>query len=131
MFHVTDLKVVTVVTPDLESAVATFRKNFGLPVTRSSDSASGPSQSVRLGIGAAEIEMATPAGDRSPLASFLAARGPGLYELVLEVDDVEAARAALADRGIDLSVTPGSDGRRAGLLSPADTHGVRIVLVAR
>ncbi len=101
-----DLKVVSIATEDLDESVATFRKNFGFPVTRTAPSASGKTRTVCLGIGAAEIEMATPADEGSPLASFLAERGPGLHQLVLEVDDLAAAQAELAARGIEVSVKP-------------------------
>lgn len=121
----------SVATPDLDGAVATFRKNFGFPITRSVESAENKTRSACLGIGAAEIEMVTPTAKDSPLAGFLAERGPGLYLLLLEVDDVEAARVGLAERGLEVSVKQGPDGRPVALLSPAETHGVRIALVGR
>lgn len=131
VFRVTDLKIVTVATPDLEGAVATFRKNFGFPVLRASEADDTKTRSVFLGIGAAEIEMATPTADASPLGSFLAERGAGLYQLVLEVDDLEAASRALAERGAPLAMKPGPDGKTAGHLATTLTHGVRITLVGR
>jgi methylmalonyl-CoA/ethylmalonyl-CoA epimerase len=129
VFRVTDLKAVTVVTDDLDVAVATFRKNFGFPLVRSAETAAG--RSAALGIGAAEIEMSMPAGAASPLAAFLAERGPGLQSLVLEVDDLDAACADLAARGIEASIKRTPEGTAAAHLSPTQTHGVRITLVAR
>jgi methylmalonyl-CoA/ethylmalonyl-CoA epimerase len=131
VFRVVDLKVVSIATEDLDESVATFRKNFGFPVTRTSGNPAGKTRTVSLGIGAAEIEMAAPTGEGSPLASFLAERGPGLHQLVLEVDDVAAAGADLAALGVEVSVKPGTDGKPAGFLSTAQTHGVRITLVGR
>jgi methylmalonyl-CoA/ethylmalonyl-CoA epimerase len=131
VFRVTDLKVLSIATDELDASVETFRKNFGFPVTQSATSSSGKTRSVSLRIGGAEIEMAAPAGEGSPLARFLAERGPGLYQLVLEVDDLKAAEAELSTRGIDVSVETGADGRRVGFLSAAQTHGVRIALVGR
>jgi methylmalonyl-CoA/ethylmalonyl-CoA epimerase len=131
VFRVTDLKVLNIATEELEASVETFRKNFGFPVTRSTTSASGQTRSVSLGIGDAEIEMVAPAGEGSPVASFLAERGPGLHQLVLEVDDLAAAAAELSARGIEVTVKTGADGKSAGFLSAAQTHGVRITLVGR
>ncbi|MGH7898782.1 MAG: VOC family protein [Candidatus Binatia bacterium] len=131
MFRVTDLKAVVVATPDLDAAVATFRKNFGFPISRSVESAETKTRSTCLEIGAAEIELMTPAADGSPLAGFLTERGPGLYLLVLEVDDLESARADLAGRGIEVSLKQSPEGKPAALLSAAQTHGVRIALVER
>ena len=129
MFRVTDLRIVSVATPDLDGSVATFRKNFGFPVSRTTESTTAKTRSAFLAIGAAEIEISTPTSDGSPLASVLAERGAGLHQLVLQVDDVEAARADLAARGIEVTVKPGADGKPAGFLSSSQTHGVRITLV--
>ena len=129
MFRVSDLEVVNIVTANLDESVATFRRNFGLPVTRSLETLGA--KSVFLGIGPAEIEIATPTGEGAPLASFLAERGAGLHQLVLAVDDLEAARTELAARAIEVSVKTGADGKPSGFLSPTQTHGVRIALVER
>ena len=116
--RVTDLKAVTVATQDLDAAVKAFRESFGFPVTRSTEREPGR-RSVFLGIGAAEIEMtATPSGG-------------GLDELWLEVDDVEAARAALAAKGVAVEVGSDANGRKIARLGPAATHGVRITLIGR
>ena len=131
MFRVTDLKVIRVATPDVDAAVSTFQRNFGLSVTRSSRDDGSHTVSTCLAIGAAEIEMEAPTDSGSPLASFLAERGAGLRDLVLEVDDLERARQDLSSKGIDVALVAGPDGRLVGSLDPAQTHGVRITLVAR
>jgi methylmalonyl-CoA/ethylmalonyl-CoA epimerase len=131
VFRVVDLKAVSIATEDLDESVATFRKNFGFPVTRTAAAPFGKTRTVSLGVGAAEVEIMTPAGEGSPLASFLAERGPGLHQLVLEVNDVAAAAAELAARGVEVTVKSGTDGRPAGFLSTAQTHGVRITLIER
>jgi methylmalonyl-CoA/ethylmalonyl-CoA epimerase len=131
VFRVTDLKVLSIATDELDASVQAFRKNFGFLETRTAKSSSDQTRSVALGVGNAEIEMVTPTEEGSPVARFLAERGPGLHQLVLEVDDLKAAEAELSARGIDVSVETGADGRSAGLLSTAQTHGVRIALVGR
>ena len=131
MFRVTDLKVLSIATEELDASAETFRKNFGFPVTRSATSSSGQTHSISLGIGGAEIEMVAPTGEGSPVARFVAERGPGLHALVLEVDDLKAAEAELSARGIDVSGETGADGRPVRFLSAAQTHGVRIALVGR
>ncbi len=116
--RVTDLKTVTVATSDLEGAVAAFRDNFAFPVTRTTEGEGGR-RSTFLRIGAAEIEM-TSASDAA-----------GLYELVLEVEDLAAARKALAAQGISTDDGVASDGRPLVLVGPSHTHGVRLTLVGR
>jgi methylmalonyl-CoA/ethylmalonyl-CoA epimerase len=132
VFRVTDLKIVSIATPDLDGAVTTFRKNFAFPIQRTGVEAHDPkTRRVFLGVGPAEIEIAAPTAQDSPLASFLADRGAGLYELVLEVDDLEAARAALSERGVEVTLAAGVDGKPSGGLDQKQTHGVRITLVER
>jgi catechol 2,3-dioxygenase-like lactoylglutathione lyase family enzyme len=131
VFRVTDLKVVRVATSDADAATKTFQENFGFPVTRSSRDETGRTTSSFLAIGAAEIEMEAPADSGSPLSTFLAERGAGLRELVLEVDDLERATAELSAKGIGVALDAGPDGRIVGSIDPARTHGVRITLVAR
>ena len=116
--RVTDLKAVTVTTQDLDAAVEAFRQSFGFPVTRSAEREAGQ-RSVFLGIGAAEIEMKA------------APSGGGLDELWLEVDDVEAARAALTAKGVAVEIGSVADGRKIARLGPGSTHGVRITLIGR
>ncbi|MBI2962673.1 MAG: VOC family protein [Deltaproteobacteria bacterium] len=127
----TDLKTVTVATSDLDAAVGAFRASFGLPLARSAQDAAAETRSAFLGIGVAEIEMTSPSAADAPLARVLAERGGGLHQLVLEVDDLDRARDALAARGIELSLGLRPDGRRGGWLDPGRTHGVPIVLVGR
>ena len=120
MLRVTDLKAVTIATPDVEGAVSAFRSSFAFPITRSSKGGSGRGRSTYLGIGAAEIEMTAAAGD-----------AVGLQELVLEVEDLAEATAALAARGLAIEAGVAADGRRVARLGPAHTHGVRLTLVGR
>ena len=132
VFRVTDLKIVSIATPDLDGAVTTFRKNFGFPIRNASVDGQNPTaRRVFLGIGPAEIEIVAPVNRNSPLTSFLADRGAALYELVLEVDDLAAARAALSERGVEVALSSGVEGKRSAALDPRQTHGVRIRLVER
>ena len=114
MLRVTDLKAVVVATGDLDAAVAAFRTSFSFPVTRST-----AGRTTSLGIGAAEIEM-TASTDSN-----------GLQELVLEVEDLAAARSELAARGIAVEPGTRADGQSVVRVPPSHTHGVQLVLVER
>jgi catechol 2,3-dioxygenase-like lactoylglutathione lyase family enzyme len=73
-------------------------------------------------------------GDRSAIARFIAARGPGLHHLALKVDDIDAALASLAAAGvtvIDRVGRPGSRRARIGFLHPSSLGGVLVHLVER
>lgn len=131
MSRVKDLRIVRVATPDAEAATAAFRRLFGLSVTRSARDDGARTSSTFLAIGAAEIEMEAPSDATSPLQAFLAERGAGLHEIVLEVDDLERASGELAAKGVTVARVSVPGGRSYGTIDPAQTHGVRITLVAR
>jgi hypothetical protein len=61
---------------------------------------------------------------------FLERKGEGFYNLALEVDDLEACLAELAERGVKVSepieATPGL---RSAFVTMAATHGLSIQLV--
>lgn len=129
--RITDLKNVRIATADFAAATATFRENFGLRVTRRVEDGAAATQSAFLAIGDAEIEMSSPTTDSSALATFLAERGPGLFQLTLEVDDLEATKDEIRARGLAVTIESGADGRPIAHLGPTQTHGVRIALIER
>jgi methylmalonyl-CoA epimerase len=131
VFRVTDLKTVCVATPDFAGATSTFRENFALRATRRVEDGAAGTQSAFLAIGDAEIEMSSPTAESSAVAAFLSERGAGLFRLTLEVDDLDAARAEIAAKGVAVTIEPGPDGRPIARLEPSQTHGVRLALVGR
>ena len=82
---------------------------------------------------APKLELLEATADTSPVASFLARRGPGLHHLAFEVADLEREMARIRALGIRLLAdTPkdGADGKRIVFLHPKDTAGVLVELVA-
>jgi len=92
------------------------------------------SQEVRtafLPIGDTRLELLEPVGSDSPVAKFLAKRGPGIHHICFAVPDLEGALADLRGRGFRLvhqSPVPGADGRRVAFLHPSAGQGVLIEL---
>jgi methylmalonyl-CoA/ethylmalonyl-CoA epimerase len=92
------------------------------------------SQGVRtafLPLGETRLELLEPAGPDSPVAKFLAKRGPGVHHLCFAVDDLEKALADLATRGFRLvneSPVPAASGKRVAFLHPSAGQGVLIEL---
>jgi methylmalonyl-CoA/ethylmalonyl-CoA epimerase len=93
-----------------------------------------PSQKVRtafLPVGESRIELLEPTSEDSPVAKFLAKRGPGVHHVCFSVDDLEEALDALASQGFRLlhrTPVPGADGRRVAFLHPDAGHGLLIEL---
>ena len=82
---------------DLDASLAFFRDGLGLEVEPPEDV---PSQRVRaqfLATGPSSLELLQATSPDSPIAKFLAKRGPGLHHITLRVDDIaRGARAAAA-----------------------------------
>ena len=84
-----------------------------------------------LPVGETRLELLQPTGEDSPVARFLAKRGPGVHHLCFAVHDLERALADLKLRGFRLvneSPVPGAGGKRVAFLHPSAGHGVLIEL---
>jgi len=84
-----------------------------------------------LPLGETCLELLEPTGPDSPVAKFLAKRGPGVHHLCFAVTDLERALADLQGRGFRLvnpTPVPGAGGKRVAFLHPSAGHGVLIEL---
>jgi methylmalonyl-CoA/ethylmalonyl-CoA epimerase len=116
---------------DLDEALAFYRDALGLEVQVPEDVLS---QGVRVHFmpaGGAAIELLEATAEDSPIARYVAKRGPGLHHITLRVDDIGAALARLKSRGvrlIDEVPRPGAHGSLVAFIHPASAHGVLVEL---
>jgi methylmalonyl-CoA/ethylmalonyl-CoA epimerase len=126
---------------DLGEALAFYRDALGLDVEPAEDV---PSQRVRAqfipvgeaadrGTGAPgpRLELLEATSEDSPIAKYVAKRGPGLHHITLRVDDIRGALAQLKARGvrlIDDAPRPGAHGSLVAFIHPASAHGVLVEL---
>ena len=107
---------------------------LGLPLDRAE---AVPTDAVRtwfLDFGGGHIELLEPLSEDSPIARAIEKRGEGLHHLCLAVDDIDAALARLAARGIEPlggGTRPGAGGCIIAFLHPKDTGGVLLELSQR
>jgi methylmalonyl-CoA/ethylmalonyl-CoA epimerase len=119
---------------DLSEALTFYRDALGLEVGAPEEV---PSQRVRALVvpaGDGAIELLEPTAADSPIARFLAKRGPGLHHVTLRVDDLAGALAQLKARGVRLiDETPrtGAGGSLIAFIHPASTQGVLVELTQR
>jgi methylmalonyl-CoA epimerase len=129
---------------DVEQALRFYRDVLGLDVEPPEEVAS---QRVRVRFvgrrpGAAAsrtdeapaLELLEATADDSPIARFVARRGPGLHHVALCVDDIRAALAHLKARGvrlIDEAPRPGAHGSLVAFIHPASANGVLVELTER
>jgi methylmalonyl-CoA/ethylmalonyl-CoA epimerase len=113
----------------LENGVSFYRDILGLPEAPLED-ADG-ARIVGLAAGASLVELLEPDRPDSPIAKFLAKRGPGIHHVCFAVDDLDATlercRAA-GIRLIDQSPRIGAEGKRIAFLHPSSTSGALIEL---
>ena len=131
---------------DIGEALAFYRDALGLEVQEAEEVAS---QRVRAhfmnladaaerdrGTGApgARIELLEATAEDSPIAKYIAKRGPGIHHITLNVDDISAALAQLKARGvrlIDDAPRPGAHGSQVAFIHPSSAHGVLVELKQR
>jgi methylmalonyl-CoA epimerase len=116
---------------NIDEALAFYRDALGLEVDVPEEV---PSQRVRahfIPAGQAALELLEATAEDSPIAKYIAKRGPGLHHITLRVDDIAAALARLKARGvrlIDESPRPGAHGSLVAFIHPASAHGVLVEL---
>jgi methylmalonyl-CoA/ethylmalonyl-CoA epimerase len=94
-----------------------------------------PSNRVRvvfLSVGETHVELLEPTDPSSPVARFLASRGPGLHHLAFHVPNVDRALSDVAARGgqlVDREARPGARGRRVGFAHPSAFGGALVEFV--
>ncbi len=93
-----------------------------------------PSEGVRVALipcVESHIELLEPLGDDSPIAAFLAKRGPGIHHLCLETGDVAADDTLLRAAGYRVlreAPTRGAGGCWVQFVHPKSTGGILLEL---
>ena len=119
---------------DLDEALDTYTRLFGAEVEHR---ATVPDQGVEAAavlVGDSRVELLAPTGEDTPVGKFLASRGPGMHHVAYEVDDVQAALAALVANGaelIDEVPREGLFGLEVAFLHPDSVPGVLAEVVSR
>lgn len=82
---------------------------------------------VSLPFGESEVELLEPLTDTSPIAKFLARRGPGIHHICYRVPDLDAAVRRCREAGyqlVDEEPRQGAGGRRIAFIHPRSTAGI-------
>jgi methylmalonyl-CoA epimerase len=119
---------------DLAQALSFYKDALGLEIAPAEDVASQRVRAHFIPAGDSEIELLEATADDSPIAQYVAKRGPGLHHIALRVDDIRAALAHLKARGVRLiDETPraGAHGSLVAFIHPASAHGVLVELTQR
>jgi methylmalonyl-CoA/ethylmalonyl-CoA epimerase len=113
----------------LNESVSFYRDILGLTNVPLDDS--DGAKIVGLAAGPSLVELLEADQPDSPIAKFIAKRGPGIHHVCFAVDDLDATlercRAA-GIRLIDQTPRTGADGKRIAFLHPSSTAGVLLEL---
>ena len=116
---------------DLGESLAFYRDVLGLEIEPPEEVASQRVRAHFIPVGESTLELLEATAADSPIAKFVAKRGPGLHHVCLRVDDIAAALAELKARGvrlIDEAPRPGAHHSLVAFLHPSSTHGVLVEL---
>lgn len=119
---------------DLDAALALYEGSFELHVHHREIIEDQGVEAVALQVGETNIELLRPIRDDSPIAKFLADKGPGIHHIAYSVDDIEGALATLKAQQVRLvDETPriGLAGSKIAFVHPKSTFGVLSELVQR
>ncbi len=114
---------------DLAAILPFYRDILGMPEVPLDD-ADG-ARIVGLAAGEPLVELLEAESPESPIARFVARRGPGIHHICFAVDDLDGTIARCRDAGIRLiDETPrlGAEGKRIAFLHPSSTAGVLVEL---
>jgi methylmalonyl-CoA/ethylmalonyl-CoA epimerase len=120
---------VGIAVPSIADAVAFYRDVLGLEpgLPESADGAT----IVGLTLGDVQVELLEPRDPTSPVAKFLARRGPGVHHLCYRVPDLDQALARCRAAGytlVDDVPRRGAGARRIAFIHPKATAGILLEL---
>jgi len=116
----------------LTEAVALYDRALGLQVTGYEVIPQEKTRVAMIPVGDSRIELMEATDADSPIARFLAKRGPGLHHISLRVPNLEAAVARLEQNGIKLVKQEpgvGAGGHCYVFVHPSSAGGVLVELV--
>ncbi len=119
---------------DLEAASAVYAELLGVERQGVEEVAEQKVRVAFFPLGESEIELLEPTTDDSPIASFIAKRGPGIHHIAVRVDDLPAALERAREAGIrliDEEPRSGAGGARIAFVHPKSTGGVLLELCER
>lgn len=114
---------------NIEAALSFYRDVLGL--TPGHPERSDGARIVSLAFGESQVELLEPENAESPIAKFLAKRGPGIHHVCYRVADLDKALTAAAAAGyrlVDQVPRVGAGGHRIAFIHPKSTAGILIEL---
>ena len=132
-FRATGLDHVSLAVKDISEAAATWKATLDLNVDATTEAPNAPVRMARLPAGNAFVQLTQALSPEHRVASWIEERGPGMFGLAIEIDDIDAAVTDLRAKGVlvsDIEYGPW-EGTRIARVNPSATNGVQMTLVQR
>ena len=117
---------------DLDASLELYERDYGMTLVHRETVAEQGVEAVLLDVGENHIELLAATGPDTPVGKFIAKKGPGMHHVAYQVDDIEAALAALKQAGLKLiDETPrtGIRNSRVAFLHPKTAGGLLTEIV--
>jgi methylmalonyl-CoA/ethylmalonyl-CoA epimerase len=118
---------------DLDEAVDTYRRLFGAELEHRERLVADGVEAAAMRLGDSIVELVAPIADETPVARFLAKRGPGMHHVAYEVEDMRGTLESFATAGaqlIDETPRPGLFGLEVAFVHPDSDYGVLVEVVS-
>ncbi len=119
---------------NLAGALEFWEKALGLKV-EGTEAVPGMGLNVaKLRLGESDVELLESTDPAGPVGKFIAARGPGIHHLCVEVEDLAGALAELKAAGyrlLDEEPRTGAGGAKIAFVHPKSCGGVLLELTER
>jgi methylmalonyl-CoA/ethylmalonyl-CoA epimerase len=125
------LNHIAILVEDIEDALPFWRDALGLELTRIDEVEAESARVAFLPAGESKIELVQPTDPDTGLGRYLQKRGGGMHHICLEVPDIQAVMARLADHGVELinkSPRQRDTGALYAFIHPKSTGGVLVEL---
>lgn len=87
-------------------------------------------RTVDVPLGDSALQLVSPLPSNNPVRNFLQRRGEGLYNIALEVEDLDGALVELSEMGVRVSEPVEAEpGVRSAFVAMSATHGLSLQLV--
>ncbi|NUR29184.1 MAG: methylmalonyl-CoA epimerase [Catenulispora sp.] len=127
---------VGVAVADLDEAISFYQRVFGMTCVHVETNEEQGVREAMMAVGPTAaggcVQLLAPLSAESTIAKFLDRNGPGVQQVAYTVEDVDAACAALRERGVRLLYPEprrGTANSRINFVHPKDAGGVLVELV--
>lgn len=125
---------IAIAVQDLDASIKQFEEQFGIKVKHREIVESNGVEIALVEVGGTAIELVQGITDDSPIKKYVNKKGSGIHHIAFEVEDIQAALAAMNAAGvkmIDNTPRPGKQGSQVAFIHPESTQKILYELVQK